>query len=81
MTMTLLSHILHPHPDISPKITLNEPLAGALLISPWAKFPTDDPSVKRNANSDMVLMGETLALFQTSADPFVLLSAGDPSCC
>jgi hypothetical protein len=63
MTMTLLSHVLHPHPDVSPKITLQEPLAGALLISPWAKFPTDDPSIQRNATSDMVLMVESLPLF------------------
>lgn len=54
MTMSLMSHILHPHPQLSTKILLSEPLAGAILISPWVKFPPDDDSVKRNATSDMV---------------------------
>jgi acetyl esterase/lipase len=33
---------------------MSEPLAGAILISPWTKFATDDESVKRNQNSDIV---------------------------
>ncbi len=54
MALSLLSHLLHPSPEIQPKIQLSEPLAGAILISPWVKFATDDDSVKRNATSDMV---------------------------
>ena len=54
MTFMLISHLMHPHPDVSPKIKLSEPLAGAILISPWVKFGTDDESVKRNATSDYV---------------------------
>ena len=53
MTLMLLSHLIHPHPEVQP-INLSEPLAGALLISPWTKFATDDDSVKRNALSDIV---------------------------
>ncbi|KAF7185054.1 Esterase [Pseudocercospora fuligena] len=53
MTVGLISHLLHPHPDV-PKIELSEPLATAVLISPWVKFSTTDDSWKRNATSDMI---------------------------
>ncbi|KAE9961698.1 hypothetical protein BLS_001495 [Venturia inaequalis] len=54
LTLSLLSHILHPHPDPAvPRITLNEPFRAALLISPWVSFATDHPSYTRNAQSDM----------------------------
>jgi hypothetical protein len=33
MALSLISHLLHPHSDV-PKVDLNEPLAGAILISP-----------------------------------------------
>ena len=54
MVLAMLSHMLHPHPDVSEQVTLSEPLAGAVLVSPWTKFGTDDDSVKRNATSDMI---------------------------
>ncbi|KAK3686902.1 hypothetical protein LTR37_019344 [Vermiconidia calcicola] len=54
MALMLMSHLVHPHSSVSSSINLSEPLAGALLISPWAKFATDDDSVRRNQNSDMV---------------------------
>lgn len=53
MALSLLSHLLHPHPK-APKIDLKEPLATAILISPWVKFSTEDDSFKRNATSDML---------------------------
>ena len=54
MAFSLMSHLLHPSPEVSPNIVLSEPLAGAILISPWVKFGTDDESIKRNATSDVV---------------------------
>lgn len=47
---------MHPHPELANKIhiSMNEPLAGVVLISPWVKFAADDESVKRNAYSDMI---------------------------
>lgn len=54
MTLLLISHLLHPHSAVKSSFKLSEPLAGAILISPWAYFGTDDDSVKRNGNSDMV---------------------------
>lgn len=53
LAIAVLSHILHQHPDIS-KLKLNQPLAAAILISPWTKFATDDDSVKRYQKSDIV---------------------------
>lgn len=53
MALGLLSHILHPHPDI-PKIELEEPLATAILISPWISFSTTYASMQRNKTSDML---------------------------
>lgn len=54
MCMSLLSHLLHPHPEVSSKIKLSGPMMGAILISPWIRFSTDYDSITRNATSDMV---------------------------
>ena len=56
LALGLLSHILHPHPKFEDelRIKLPNPLAGAILTSPWIKFPTDDDSTTRNAGSDFV---------------------------
>jgi acetyl esterase/lipase len=55
LALTLLSHVLHPHPDKSvPEINLSEPLKGALLYSPWVSFSTEHDSYRRNAQSDML---------------------------
>ncbi|CAK3888142.1 Steryl acetyl hydrolase 1 [Lecanosticta acicola] len=53
LTLGLMSHLLHPLPDIT-KVELSEPLATAVLISPWTSFGTDGDSWKRNATSDML---------------------------
>lgn len=53
MTLSLLSHLLHPHPEVT-KIELKEPLAGAVLISPWVSFDTNTDSFKRHESSDML---------------------------
>ncbi|EME87799.1 uncharacterized protein MYCFIDRAFT_129523 [Pseudocercospora fijiensis CIRAD86] len=68
MTLALLSHLLHPHPGV-PKTELNEPLATAILISPWVKFSPTDDSWKRNATSDMIppiAVGRWASLFKGS---------------
>lgn len=54
MCTALLLHLLHPHPKVPGDFKLSEPFAGAVLISPWWKFKTDDDSAVRNAKSDMV---------------------------
>ena len=56
MALGLLSHMLHPHPKFEDalRVKLSSPLAGAILTSPWVKFPTDDESATRNAGSDFV---------------------------
>lgn len=53
--MGLMSHMLHPHPDLNTPVLakLQQPLAGALLISPWGNFDTDDKP-HRNRHSDMI---------------------------
>ncbi|EME49895.1 hypothetical protein DOTSEDRAFT_144320 [Dothistroma septosporum NZE10] len=53
MALSLISHVIHPHPD-AVKIDLNEPLAATVLISPWSRFDADYDSWKRNAKSDML---------------------------
>lgn len=54
MSLSLISHLLHPHEAVTSKFTLSQPLAGAVLISPWVKLVADDGSVIRNAKSDMI---------------------------
>lgn len=51
LSFSLFSHLLHPHPEVQ-EITLYEPLAGALLISPWVTFSTEDSSMTRNFYTD-----------------------------
>ncbi|KAK4223203.1 Alpha/Beta hydrolase protein [Podospora fimiseda] len=53
LAVQLLSHLLHPHLEAK-KITLQNPLAGAFLVSPWVSGKTDGPSFKRNGGIDML---------------------------
>jgi acetyl esterase/lipase len=56
LALGLMSHILHPHPNFQEKLRVNlpSPLAGAILTSPWCKFPFEDESAIRNEGSDFV---------------------------
>lgn len=54
LALSLLSHLLHPHLDIS-KIQLLEPLRGAFLYSPWVSFDTTHDSFERNAQKDVLV--------------------------
>lgn len=53
--MALISHLLHPHSkvkDLSQYAT--EPLAGAVLISPWVHWVPADGSAEVLPGSDIV---------------------------
>lgn len=52
LAIALMSNLLHPHPDISP-LTLEGPLAGIFLISPWVIFSTDAPSFEECEAKDI----------------------------
>lgn len=54
MAVALLSHILHPHPQVPSKIELNEPFLGAVLVSPWLNFATDFPNAMAKEKTDYV---------------------------
>lgn len=53
LALSLLSHILHPRPDV-PQIRISEPLRGVFLLSPWVSFSTEFSSYTKNADSDML---------------------------
>lgn len=53
LLLGVLSHISHPHKDITP-LELTEPLAGAMLIAPWISFDTTWPSIRTNRNKDII---------------------------
>ncbi|KAH9053306.1 alpha/beta-hydrolase [Lactarius vividus] len=53
LTLQLTSHLLHPLASIPAPPTLTQPLAGALLISPWVSFNLDVPSYARNEGKDL----------------------------
>jgi acetyl esterase/lipase len=74
LVFSLLSHILHPHPDVF-ALQLERPLGGALLISPWVSFRTDYPSFSSNATLDLLA---PLALRKWSAMFFNKANASDP---
>jgi acetyl esterase/lipase len=50
--LSLLSHILHPHPDVQ-DVKLDAPLGGALRYSPWTGFNSTYPSFE-NGELDMM---------------------------
>ncbi|KAM5529324.1 alpha/beta hydrolase [Fusarium oxysporum f. sp. phaseoli] len=56
MSVQLLYHILHPHPNIPP-VKLVQPVAGIFLVSPWLSYRTDTASFKENNNVDMLSSG------------------------
>ncbi|MCJ1234365.1 hypothetical protein MMC14_002326 [Varicellaria rhodocarpa] len=53
LALSLISHILHPHPS-APPVKLSTPLLGLALISPWVEFGTSAPSYTRNKYKDVV---------------------------
>lgn len=54
LTLAVLSHILHPHPDPTiPRVSLSAPLRATILISPWVSFDTTWESFRKNAGSDI----------------------------
>lgn len=53
LSVQLLYHILHPHPNIPP-VKLVQPVAGIFLVSPWLSDRTDTASFKENSNVDML---------------------------
>jgi acetyl esterase/lipase len=54
LVIQLAAHILHPLPSISAPPTLTQPLAGALLVSPWCIYNVDAPSYARNEKKDVL---------------------------
>lgn len=53
LSVGILSHLLHPHPEIPP-LELDNALGAAILLAPWASFRSDWPSNRYNANKDLV---------------------------
>jgi acetyl esterase/lipase len=76
LILGLLSHIAHPHPEITP-LSLPTKIHGVLLISPWCSpTRTDAPAFKINAQRDLFdacTLSRWSAAFLGSDSPF----AGD----
>ncbi|KAI9766005.1 MAG: hypothetical protein M1840_007012 [Geoglossum simile] len=51
LTLAVLSHMAHPHPDV-PKIESTENFRGTLLLSPWVSLDISAPAMKVNQNKD-----------------------------
>ena len=56
LAIGVLSHLLHPHPEIEP-LNLDGKLGSAILLAPWASFRTDWQSNTYNAYKDIVSIG------------------------
>ncbi|POS78531.1 hypothetical protein DHEL01_v203063 [Diaporthe helianthi] len=56
LTLQLLSHLLHPHPRAE-RIALDEPLAGAFIVSPWVSQKTSTRSFVDGRPCDMISKG------------------------
>lgn len=77
LTLGLLSHIAHPHPDIA-ALKLRGKLHAAMLISPWCSLTQNHTAAHiRNAERDMFdarTLSRWAAAYLNSPSPF----AGDP---
>lgn len=76
IVLGVLSHLAHPHPDITP-LSLAAKFHGALLISPWCSLTrTDTPAFIKNAQRDILnapVLSRWATAFLGSDSPF----AGD----
>ncbi|KAH9986329.1 alpha/beta-hydrolase [Russula compacta] len=54
LTLQLASHLLHPLSSIPAPPALPQPLAGAVLISPWTGLDVGSPSYARNNRKDII---------------------------
>jgi acetyl esterase/lipase len=52
LCLAILSHLKHPSMNI-PELVINEPIKGAILLSPWVSFSHQWPSVKLNEHKDI----------------------------
>lgn len=80
LALSVLSHILHPHPQVS-TLQLSEPLGGMLLYSPWVSFRTNYPSFENNKTLDMltpIALRKGSAMFLNIADSANLESDPGP---
>ncbi|KAF3901361.1 hypothetical protein ABW21_db0205469 [Orbilia brochopaga] len=53
LAISVISHILHPHPAIEP-LTLSAPLGAIIAISPWTCFDISHKSMQRPTGYDVV---------------------------
>jgi len=53
LVMSVISHLLHPHPDVNP-VKLTSPLKAAIVFSPWVSFDMKSFSVLENQMQDPV---------------------------
>ena len=53
LVMSVISHILHPRPNIK-YVTLSAPLKAAAIFSPWVNIRMDGTSVMKNHRQDPV---------------------------
>lgn len=76
LTLALLSHLAHPHPDIA-ELKLDGKIHAAMLISPWCSLTQHQTAAHvRNAEKDMFdsrTLSRWAAAFLNSTSPF----AGD----
>ena len=52
LSLAVLSHIMHPSPDVLP-LQIKQPLKALMLMAPWISF-RDQPSMQRNAYKDFL---------------------------
>ncbi|KAA8899524.1 Alpha/Beta hydrolase protein [Sphaerosporella brunnea] len=78
LSLAILSHYLHPHPQVPKLLEFSTPLAAALLISPWVTVATSSDSFERNKSFDLIVskladywaieaMGEGVAAAEVAA--------------
>jgi acetyl esterase/lipase len=54
LVLGMLSHFSHPNSEVYTGPSLQEPLRGAILLSPWVSFDRDWPSIVANRCKDLI---------------------------
>lgn len=52
LCVALLSHLLHPHPEVAALQNGGQSLKGVILLSPWVTFDQSAESFRRNKQKD-----------------------------
>lgn len=82
LCIAVLSHLLHPSPDL-PSLKTSGPLKLMLLLGPWTSFRMDFPSCESNSDRDITttraeIMWSSTYLAESASTPYAEPHSAEP---